>query len=334
MDNNFNNGSNWNNNGQSDNGSWNTQGNGTDQNGWSNNSQSDNGSWNAQSNGTGQNGWSNNSQSDNNSWNAQGNGTGQNGWSNNKQWNDQQNNGWNGGNNNSSWNNGNNNKGWNGGYQTPPPVQRQPVFFNGILNRSLLKEEARAIFKGNYWNAVLAVLLPSLIAGGIAAIVPPVGSIISWIFSPILIVGGLVLLLRIVRGMRNAGVGDIFSIFDKFGNVFLAYFTTNLFIGLWTLLFVIPGIYKSFCWAMTFYIIADDPDISGTEARRLSEAMMEGHKMEFFILQLSFIGWALLSACTFGILGIFYVAPWMATTNADYYDNLRMLYEARVGYRS
>ena len=85
---------------------------------------------------------------------------------------------------------------------------------------------------------------------------------------------------------------------------------------------------------MTFYIIADDPDISGTEARRLSEAMMEGHKMEFFILQLSFIGWALLSACTFGILGIFYVAPWMATTNADYYDNLRMLYEARVGYRS
>ena len=276
MDNNFNNGNNWNNNGQSDNGSWNTQGNGTDQNGWSNNSQSDNG----------------------------------------------------------SWNNGINNKGWNGGYQTPPPVQRQPVFFNGILNRSLLKEEARAIFKGNYWNAVLAVLLPSLIAGGIAAIVPPVGSIISWIFSPILIVGGLVLLLRIVRGMRNAGVGDIFSIFDKFGNVFLAYFTTNLFIGLWTLLFVIPGIYKSFCWAMTFYIIADNPDISGTEARRLSEAMMEGHKMEFFILQLSFIGWTLLSACTFGILGIFYVAPWMATTNADYYDNLRMLYEARVGYRS
>lgn len=234
--------------------------------------------------------------------------SGNNGWDNN-QWNDQNQ--------------------WDNGYQQgPQPVQRQPVFYNGILNRPLLKQESKEIFRANYGNSLAATILPSIIAGGISMI-PIVGGFISWFFSPILFVGGYFLILELVRGYQQARAGDIFNVFDDFGNVFGAMFMTNLFIGLWSLLLVIPGIYKAFSWAMVQYILADNPKMSGTEARALSEQMMDGHKMEYFVLLLSFLGWELLGACTFGILDLFYVNPWLGVTIGDYYDNLRMLYEAR-----
>lgn len=238
---------------------------------------------------------------------------------NQNQWNQQ-------GEQNTQWNQQNQ---WNnGGYQTPPPVQRQPIFQNGVLNRTILKEDAKAIFKQNYGNALAASIIPSLIAG-VLTLIPIVGGFISWFFTPILYVGGYFLLLELVRGFQQVKTGDMFNIFGDFGNVFGAAFMTRLFIGLWSLLLVVPGIYKAYSWAMVQFILADNPKMSGTDARNLSNTLMEGHRMELFVLQLSYIGWALLSAVTFGIFGLFYLNPWYQTSIADYYDNLKMLYEAR-----
>ncbi|MGN0241706.1 MAG: DUF975 family protein [Candidatus Weimeria sp.] len=331
-----------------------------------NNQQSGN-NWNNQQNG----GWNN--QSNGNSWNNQSNG---NSWNNNQQngnnWN---NNGWNNNNNNNNnWNN--NNYGWQ---QTPPPVQRQPIFINSVLNRPILKNEAKTFIKARYGILLAATIIPGLIAFGIGCI-PYIGLIFEAIFAPVLYIGAYYLIIGIVRN-KNYNLGNMFDVFNYFGNIFGASFTTNLFIFLWSLIAVIPvgvyfavtgvsinilryfnfgmnfgfprmtydiavggivvlviiltiiccipAIYKSFCWIMVPYILADHPQMTGTQARQLSDDMMKGHKWEYFVYLLSFIGWFLLSACTFGILGLLYVNPYLGTANCDYYDNLRMLYEAQ-----
>ena len=106
-------------------------------------------------------------------------------------------------------------------------------------------------------------------------------------------------------------------------NIVLTMFTTNLFIGLWTLLFIIPGIIKSYEWLMVPYILADDPTVNHKQAREISSRMMYGHKWHAFCLNLSFIGWNILSIFTCGILSIFFVNPYLDATNAELYIWMR-----------
>ena len=101
----------------------------------------------------------------------------------------------------------------------------------------------------------------------------------------------------------------------------LAGFLMGIFEILWSMLFVIPGIIKSIAYSMTFYIIAENPDISATDAIKKSQEIMQGHKMEYFILQLSFIPWLILTSFTFGLAGI-YVLPYMAATRANFYKSI------------
>ena len=96
----------------------------------------------------------------------------------------------------------------------------------------------------------------------------------------------------------------------------------QIYIMLWTLLFYIPGIVKSYSYAMTPYILLDKPELSATDAITESRKMMNGHKMELFILDLSFIGWILLSLLTCGILFL-YVAPYMQAARAEFYRTLK-----------
>lgn len=98
---------------------------------------------------------------------------------------------------------------------------------------------------------------------------------------------------------------------------------TSLFIALWTLLLIIPGIVMSYAYAMVPYILAEDNDIQPMDAIRMSKDMMKGHKWELFVLDLSFIGWAILSVLTLGILNIFYVGPYYYSTHAAFYEDLK-----------
>ena len=97
----------------------------------------------------------------------------------------------------------------------------------------------------------------------------------------------------------------------------------ELWTFLWSLLFVIPGIVKALSYSMTPYILADCPNVTATDALKLSMRITEGHKWELFVAGLSFIGWLLLSALTLYILAVVHVGPYMATTFAGYYIELR-----------
>ena len=97
----------------------------------------------------------------------------------------------------------------------------------------------------------------------------------------------------------------------------------GLFVFLWSLLFIIPGIIKGISYSMTQYLLADCPNVKATDALKLSMRMMNGHKWEYFVMGLSFLGWNLLSALTLGILSVFYVDPYMRSSFAEYYLELR-----------
>ena len=99
-------------------------------------------------------------------------------------------------------------------------------------------------------------------------------------------------------------------------------FTTGLFTALWTLLLIIPGIYKAYCWRMVPYIIGENPTITGTEARAQSTQMMNGSKWASFVFDLSFLGWQILGLFTLGILNLVFTNPYQAASDAELYLTL------------
>ena len=121
-----------------------------------------------------------------------------------------------------------------------------------------------------------------------------------------------------------AQVGNIGYAFDNnYKNIIKTMFFRDLFTVLWTLLFIIPGIVKSYEYQMIPYLLADNPQMTKEQAFEESKRMMQGQKWKAFVLDLSFIGWNILSALTLGILGIFYVQPYMDATHAALYEALR-----------
>ena len=126
---------------------------------------------------------------------------------------------------------------------------------------------------------------------------------------------------------NSAGQGAMSNIGRGFkpnwrGNV-KTMFLRDLFLFLWGLLFIVPAIIKFYSYRMVPYILADHPELSGTEVITMSRQMMNGSKWRTFVLDLSFIGWHILSGLTLGILGIFYVAPYKCSTDAELYEALK-----------
>lgn len=133
---------------------------------------------------------------------------------------------------------------------------------------------------------------------------------------------------------RSVRIGELFFAFRQreFWNVVLIMFVVNVKIFLWSLLFVIPGIVKSYEYYMIPYLLSENPGMSMSEVFLLSREMTDGEKANIFILNLSFLPWQLLSAVTFHLAGIFWVNPYMAATNAELYAVIRerMLQSGRV----
>ena len=107
-------------------------------------------------------------------------------------------------------------------------------------------------------------------------------------------------------------------------------FLMSVFVFLWSLLFVIPGIIKAFSYAMTPYILEEHPELTANEAIDHSRAMMKGHKFDLFWLYLSFIGWGILCIPTLGI-GTFWLIPYMQTAQASFYEDVKADYEVNGG---
>ena len=144
----------------------------------------------------------------------------------------------------------------------------------------------------------------------------------AFVFNPFEVGGCYFFLENAVSS--NAGVGGILAGFkSNYKGTVFTMFLRNLYIGLWTMLFIVPGIIKSYEYRMIPYILADHPEMDHKEVFALSKKMMDGEKWDTFVLDLSFYGWAILSAFTCGILSIFFLNPYIHATNAELYLALK-----------
>ncbi|MBR2018170.1 MAG: DUF975 family protein [Prevotella sp.] len=134
--------------------------------------------------------------------------------------------------------------------------------------------------------------------------------------------GILVLFLDFARGEKIENS----KLFDGYKYGFQRIFTTGLlqliYTVLWYLLLIIPGIIKSYSYSMTYYILKDNPELKNNAAIEKSMQMMNGHKMDLFLLHLSFIGWAILCLLTMGI-GFIFLIPYIYTAQAHFYEDLK-----------
>lgn len=184
------------------------------------------------------------------------------------------------------------------------------------IDRSELKTKAKEQLKGNLAMFIGVVLLGYMIIS--IASFTVIGSLI--LAGPLYLCFSL-FSLNITR-TRKGDINTFFKGFDQFGSSFVAGLLTTLYTILWSFLFFIPGIIASLSYSMTFFILADNPKMSGSDAIKKSKEMMKGHKMELFVLTLSFFGWWLLALITFGIAYI-YVIPYYSLTISNFYETIK-----------
>lgn len=222
--------------------------------------------------------------------------------------------------------------------------------------RAELKIRAKAAVKMYYWKMVLVAFILSMIGGGASSVGSrsasdnSAGSGASSMFEGInmqvamiaviivLVVVVIALALSVfVFNVLEVGCRGFFSrsmtedpelglIADGFTqnywNCVKTQFLKSLFIGLWSLLFVIPCVIKAYEYRMVPYLLAEHPEMSSGEIFARSKEMMQGNKWDTFVLDISFVGWVLLSGITLGILYIFWVGPYIAATDAALYHRI------------
>ena len=201
------------------------------------------------------------------------------------------------------------------------------------------KNAALAALKGNWAPAVVAsivyIAIALLVSGsssvgsslkfspGVIAAFEGVGIILSIFVASPLSVGYTNAQKLLYLNADNKVTSNMFNIvLSNYVHIFLTYLLMTVKIILWSLLLIVPGIIKSFSYAMTPYIMVDHPELSCTEAIKESEKLMNGHKFDLFYLYISFIGWFILAIVTCGI-GLFWLMPYVETAQAAFYQDLK-----------
>lgn len=228
-----------------------------------------------------------------------------------------------------------------------------------LWTRNELKGRAKFLLKQNYWYSVLAALIYTFLLGngitssfkaamnksgetgvyihssnpivtfGIAATIA-IAVVIAFIVYLVLayflwnpMTVGCCKFFKNGRDGRQ-DVKDIFRMVrDCNKTVRMTMLLKTIYLTLWSLLFIVPGVIKGYEYAMVPYLLLDHPEMSRQEIFAESKRMMMGNKWDAFVLDLSFIGWNLLGACTFGILTFLYVNPYQYYTEAELYHVLR-----------
>lgn len=188
------------------------------------------------------------------------------------------------------------------------------------MSRVELKSAAKEQIKGQIGTLFVIMLIVAVISGAIN-LIPGVGSVASFVLSAAFSLSFALIFLGLANGVAPE-VKDVFKGFNDLWSAIKAIFFVGLFTALWSLLLYIPGIIKAISYSQTMFILAENPGMPAREAIKRSMEMMNGHKMEYFVLQLSFILWYLLGAITFGIAYI-YVIPYVNATNANFYNSIK-----------
>lgn len=207
---------------------------------------------------------------------------------------------------------------------------------------SQLKQQARQTLKGKYW-ILIGLLIVMTIISSLPTLIDPetykpisdtnevvTGTELALTFLSLFLhllilpitIGWAWIVLSAVRGEKPA-ISKLFEPFRKgYVKNLVAAFLVGLFTFLWSLLLLIPGIIKWFSYSLTYYILRDQPELSGLEAITESRRMMDGYKMEAFKLVLSFIGWFFVGLLTLG-LGFLFIYPYFSATYAAFYESVR-----------
>ncbi|MBT6378140.1 MAG: DUF975 family protein [Flavobacterium sp.] len=183
-----------------------------------------------------------------------------------------------------------------------------------------LMAEARESLSGN-WGLAIATFLVYGIIISIFQVIPTVGSVLALFIAGPMLVGVSMFSLSLSRG-ESARLEQIFEGFKNYGTVLGAYLLMVLFIFLWMLLLIIPGIIAAIAYSQTFYILAEDDAIGSMDALKKSKEMMDGYKWKYFCLGLRFIGWALLCILTLGI-GFLWLSPYIQISYAKFYEDIK-----------
>lgn len=183
-----------------------------------------------------------------------------------------------------------------------------------------LRAKARAQLKGKWGTPILVCFLYWLISGAVS-LVPGIGSIASLILAGPLSLGLTIFALKF-SNEEPAEVSNLFDGFNNFISAMALYLWSALWIFLWSLLLIVPGIIKSISYSMSFYILAENPQINAREALNISKRITMGYKGRIFMLGLSFIGWAILACITFGI-GFLWLVPYIQISFANLYKELK-----------
>ncbi len=209
-----------------------------------------------------------------------------------------------------------------------------------IREASALRAAARQSLNGNWGGAVVVTLFYLLVYAGVPAafsIFEEVyhislgffGNVLQVLLMPIAF-GYAVIYLMLVRTGKECKIQDLFEGFLDYTRIWGTQILMGLYIMLWTLLFIIPGIIKSYSYSLTSYILKDEPELKFNAAIERSMDMMNGHKFDLFYLHLTFIGWGILSLLTLGI-GFLWLNPYMMTAQAQFYEDVKAEYQERLG---
>lgn len=195
------------------------------------------------------------------------------------------------------------------------------------MERVELKRRAREqlgdrIFGSTWLYAVLAVLVYTAIVR-IIGVVPKVGAVIVLLAGGPLGYGIDRMFLQQSRDGAPMQMGDMFRGFSEdFSGLFLLGLMRALFTALWTLLLVVPGVVASLSYSMSNYIKMDHPEYGWQECLNASKQMMNGHKMDLFVLGLSFIGWYILGSICLGV-GNLWVDAYRRAAFAQFYQSIQ-----------
>ena len=192
---------------------------------------------------------------------------------------------------------------------------------DSIMDRVELKTKAKKAIEGKVGILFVIYFVAMVVVGAASGLTYGAGAI--------LLTGGVLIsmatiYLALINKNKKPVVEDLLIGYkgDNFARGLLGYIRFQVFVVLWSLLLVVPGIIKSLSYSQMFFLMADNPKTDAAEAQRKSIAMMDGHKGELFVLQLSFIPWYLLVCITFGLAAI-YVGPYIQATMTEYYKYLK-----------
>lgn len=197
--------------------------------------------------------------------------------------------------------------------------------------------------KNNWFNAVFVGIIFALMTNGINWTVNTnhiirygffsnnnvkvnYGSLLNLILGGPAGLGIATYFLRLLRD-EDSSIENVFSGFSSFGKTFVLNLLITIFVFLWTLLLIVPGIIALIRYSMSYYIMHDNPELTATEALDRSKEMMDGEKMNLFVLWLSFLGWFILGTVTLGI-GFIWITPYYNAAKTAFYENLKAKKEA------